>query len=157
MNGIANDVQTFMVAGDQTTKTFNARQTAFYIGMQLEELAEKLDVLGRSGEGMKDLIQLAVDLDAEGKRFKRGVRDLIVLDLAPTEKAEMVDADFDLAWVSAAATLSMGVDVHAAHAEGAHTNLCKIGPTGKCVKDPETGKIQKPEGWTKPDFLRLIK
>jgi predicted HAD superfamily Cof-like phosphohydrolase len=152
MNGIANDVLAFMTAGDQSTGHFNARQTAFYAGMQLEELAEKLAAIS---QGNQALLTLSQSLESAGKAFKRGDHDALIEGASTKIKAEMVDADFDLAWVSIAASGSMGVPIHDVHNEGAGSNLCKIGPDGKCIKDAD-GKIQKPPGWKKPDFEQFV-
>jgi predicted HAD superfamily Cof-like phosphohydrolase len=155
MNGIANDVAAFMTAGDQSTQTFNARQTAFYVGMQLEELAEKLAAIGAVGQESQAIVTLSEFMERAGKAFKRGDHDMLIQGASTKVKADMVDADFDLAWVSIAASLSMGVPIHDVHSEGAGSNLSKIGPDGKCIKD-ENGKIQKPPGWRKPDFEQFV-
>lgn len=139
------DCTTFMKACGQTTDEINLKQLSLYIGLQLEEMAEKLHaIFGPNGVSDR--------LDALSLDFKRDNFSMTLQSLKPDQLREMVDADFDIAWVTLCATLSTGADCNAAWAEGARSNLAKIGPDGEVIKDPQTGKVQKPAGWTPPDF-----
>lgn len=138
------DVRRFTEAVGCTTDRFNVRQTALYIGLQLEELGEKLDACGLGFH--------AAHLHALGDMFKEGVFDEGV---GRVERAALLDADIDLAWVTIGSALSQGADVLGAMREVARANLDKIGPDGTVLKD-ENGKVRKPEGWRPPDLTPFV-
>lgn len=157
--GLQDAVYLFMETAGQTTDKFNARQACLYTGLQLEELAEKIKVIseGCVSPGVKlSLGHLAFTLDTYGKDFKRGMHEG---DILRCNHAELIDADFDLAWVSVAAAHSTSLDAERAFAHGSHTNLAKFihdeNGTLVCSKD-ENGKIQKPADWTPPDFTPYV-
>lgn len=133
------DVRRFMEASGQTTGKMNPEQAALYLGLQCEELAEKLRRLGWT--------DLADDLHKTGLEIRSdGAPDLAVAD-----RDKLADDDFDLLWVTIAAMHSEGIDPEAAWYCGAPSNLAKI-VNGKVEKD-ETGKVKKPAtGWQEPDF-----
>lgn len=138
------DVRRFTEAAGCTTDRFNVRQTALYIGLQLEEMAEKLEACGL-GLHAERLHRLAWG-------FKEGDHDG---DVHLGDRAAMLDADIDLAWVTVGAALSAGADVLGAMREVARANLDKIGPDGAVLKDAN-GKVQKPLGWRAPDVTPFI-
>lgn len=138
------DVTRFTQAVGCTTDQFNARQTALYIGLQLEEMAEKLEAVG--------ITVLADDLHTVSKMFKEGAFDERV---AHGDRAAMLDADIDLAWVTVGSALSQGADVLGAMKEVARANLDKIGPDGSVIKD-ENGKVRKPINWRGPDITPFV-
>lgn len=71
--------------------------------------------------------------------------------------AELVDGLFDLQWVTKGCSLALGLPQRLIWTEGAYSNLSKIdAETGKLTKR-EDGKVLKPEGWQKPDFLGIVK
>lgn len=143
-NNLIVDTRTFMQAVDHTSDQVNIGQMAFYTGMQLEELAEKLTLI--FGEDSPLIIQMTQFADD----FKSGkLNGLIEVNL--DQAHEMLDADFDLAWVSTCAAWSQGADVANAFAEGTKSNLDKISPDGKVIKDANN-KVQKPAWWKKPNF-----
>jgi predicted HAD superfamily Cof-like phosphohydrolase len=150
---LETNVIRFMHAGDQSTDHFNVRQSAFYLGMQLEELAEKMKHIAGDDQQCLDLSTV---LDQFGEAFKRGTYDGHLARATAEQRAEFIDADFDLAWVSIASLASQGVPVPEVIAEGSYSNLVKIGPDGKCVKDKLTGKILKPAGWKPPNFRQFV-
>ena len=136
-------VRRFTELAGCTTDRFNVRQTALYIGLQCEELGEKLEAC-RLG-------LLAERLYAIGREFKEGEHDDRVND---ADRADMLDADVDLAWVTVGAALSSGADVLGAMREVARANLDKF-PGGVVTKDAN-GKVVKPEGWRAPDITPFV-
>lgn len=134
----------FMKAAGHSTEGFNVRQAALYTGLQCEELAEKMEALGLN-TGAHWLFCLARD-------FKAGELDHAFVS---ANRADLLDADIDLAWVSIGAAFSMGADVQGACGEVARANLDKIGPDGVMVKD-ENGKVVKPDGWEGPELLPFL-
>jgi len=141
------DVRRFTEAVGCTTDRFNVRQTALYIGLQLEEMAEKLEAVGISASD--SIVEGLCSLSWE---FKNGIFDDEVAD---GDREAMLDADIDLAWVTIGSALSQGADVLGAMREVARANLDKIGPDGSVIKD-ENGKVKKPAGWRGPDNSPFI-
>lgn len=168
------DVRRFTEAVGCTTDRFNVRQTALYIGLQLEEMAEKLEAVGFHRESIALTILKRLSGD-----FKEGAFDDGVLD---GDRAAMLDADIDLAWVTVGAALSSGADVLGAMREVARANLDKLVGCDECespdkeirendavvcrardcngtgiiaLKDAN-GKVRKPEGWRAPDIAPFV-
>lgn len=139
------DVRRFTEAVGCTTDQFNVRQTALYIGMQLEEMAEKLEAMNVSSAVPPSLRTLS-------RCFKEGTLDHRV---EAGDREAMLDADIDLAWVTIGSALSQGADVLGAMREVARANLDKIGPDGEVLKDAN-GKVQKPLGWRAPDVSPFV-
>ena len=76
---------------------------------------------------------------------------------AVSDDTEILDACFDLIWVTVGYMLSRGWDANKAWDEGALSNLKKIDrATGKVIKRAD-GKVLKPEGWQPPDFSKFVK
>ena len=168
-----NAVRIFTEAVGQTTQKFNVQQTALYTGLQLEEMAEKLEaILGGDSPIVQDLNELS-------SSFKKGFCDEFILN---ADREAMLDADIDLAWVAIGSAFSQGADVNGACAEVAVANLRKrrdcpaCGGTGWRFEDnlhddecemcsgrgvvaerDENGKVKKPEGWTPPDLKPFVK
>ena len=155
------DVGRFMLAGGQTLTAFSPRQLALYTGLQLEELAEKIGSLVPPGDytsgdgGDFELARLTATLNQVSADFKSGRYDAKLSNLSTEDRKEMLDADFDLAWVSVGSAYSLGAKVKRAWIEGTRSNLAKLQPDGTMAKDVN-GKITKPKGWTPPDFLQFI-
>ena len=144
----------FMQIGGQSTGRFNPQQAALYMGLQLEELAEKVQVLRDSAVEMVDRNALDIlyySLCRHAEQFKAG-RFMGCFTRADHDK--LIDADFDSAWVSLGALVSTTPLPEEAVAHGTYTNLAKF-PGGKAERD-ENGKIKKPAGWTPPDFTRFV-
>lgn len=143
-------VEAFMMIGDQTTDRFNARQACLYTGLQLEELAEKIEAImggcitSESSMGLRHLLET---MRAHAKVFKEGMREG---DMLRSTHKDLIDADFDLAWVSMGAMFSTSINTNAAIAHGNFTNIDKF-RGGVYIKD-SNGKIQKPADWKAPDF-----
>lgn len=142
-------VEAFMHAAGDLKSVPSVRVTALYIGLQCEELAEKLAAIG---EG-----DFAARLQSIGMSFKNGSSDVKVAFAMfdPKRATEMLDADFDLAWVSIASAFAMGADVLGACTEGAASNHSKIRPDGTVGRDGN-GKIVKPDYFVKPDFRPFL-
>lgn len=153
------DVRRFTEAVGCTTDRFNVRQTALYIGLQLEEMAEKLEAISDSKkidqiDALKEaeVGGAAVMLRDMSRRFKEGDYDDHV---EAGDREAMLDADVDLAWVTVGSALSQGADLLGAMREVARANLDKIGPDGAVLKD-ENGKVKKPDGWRGPDIAPYV-
>jgi predicted HAD superfamily Cof-like phosphohydrolase len=147
---LVDAVRGFMQIGGQTTGKMNAKQAALYTGLQLEEMAEKIEaIIGGAifPEDKRHLDNLVVVLKKYADEFKQGHHMGAILR---ADHAELIDADFDLAWVSIGGVMSTAAEPERAIAHGTYTNLAKF-PDGKCVRDAN-GKIQKPAGWTSPNF-----
>lgn len=113
---LIDSVRQFTEAVGCTTDRYNVRQTALYIGLQLEEMAEKLEaVLG--------ICSQANDLHELSGYFKSGEYDDCI---EVADRAAMLDADIDLAWVTIGSALSQGADVEGAAGEVARANLSKL-------------------------------
>ena len=145
---IVDVVQDFMLAGDMSTDTFNPRQTALYIGLQLEEMAEKLEAILCDDH-------IVNYLNDTSNSFKNGEYDDLISETSKLQRQEMLDADVDLVWVTIGAAFSAGSKVHDAVQEVARSNMAKIFPDGTMHKN-EYGKIIKPPGWTPPDLSKFV-
>lgn len=70
--------------------------------------------------------------------------------------AELIDGLFDLIWVCQGAMLAIGTPPKLTWTVGSWSNLSKIDSlTGEVIRN-EDGKVQKPKGWKKPDFVDLV-
>ncbi len=76
--------------------------------------------------------------------------------MAEDDKVEALDALCDLRYVAdgTAHALGMGEIFHEAFDEVHRTNMAKA--PGGVVERDAAGRIQKPEGWTKPDLARIL-
>lgn len=147
-------VRHFMRTGGQTIDRFNVRQATLYMGLQLEELAEKVKVLqdGCIEQHGRDRLQPLFDaLEAFSGEFKAGEHQGAMLRC---DHAQLIDADFDMAWVSIGAIFSTARNGGDAISHGAYTNLDKF--RGGVVLRDINGKVQKPPGWRPPDFTPYV-
>lgn len=149
MNKFFSDVEKFMTIAGQLDKSrdFDVRQIALYIGLQLEEMAEKLEACGFNPAS--PAVHL---LNYTSGEFKRGAFDHMV---SRANREELLDADIDLAWVTIGSALSQGADVQGAAEEVSRANLAKF-PNGIAIRD-ENGKVVKPAGWTGPNLKSFVK
>jgi len=69
---------------------------------------------------------------------------------------EFVDGAIDSIYVILWTLNKLGVPADACWNEVQRSNMAKLGPDGKPIKDAETGKIKKPEGWQPPDLFGLL-
>lgn len=126
---------------------FDAKLVAFYTGVQCEELAEKLRAIFCDA-GMP----VISGLEQLGHDLKNGVHTVLV-DHA--DRRDLLDADIDLQVVSEGAILASGADGNGGRGEVNRSNLAKI-VDGKVIRDPVSGKILKPEGWTPPNLEPFV-
>lgn len=143
-------VEMFMQAGEMSTSGFNAEQACLYTGLQLEEMAEKIEAVATgciSAVEQASLLNLVSVLTHFANQFKSGRHRG---DILRADREALIDADIDLAWVSLGSSFSMADDTHGAIREVARANLDKF-PDGVVLRD-ENGKIKKPDGWRGPDL-----
>ena len=141
------DVRKFAEAAGHTTDEFNVRQTALYIGLQLEEMAEKLDAIFYYMP-----CPISRRLKDYSAYFKEGYFDLKV---ETANRQELLDADVDLAWVTIGSMLSQGADVTGAMNEVVRSNMSKM-VEGRMVKDAN-GKVVKPDTYSPPNLAPFVK
>lgn len=154
MHLIQQAVRGFMTTAGLPLDKFTPDQAALYTGLQLEELGEKIQAISAGAitvEARELLSKFAADCDALGQRFKQGLH---VGDMMRADHAKLIDADFDLAFVSIGAGYSTAGDFDGAVNAGSAANLAKF-PNGQVLRD-ENGKIKKPAGWTDADFNEFI-
>lgn len=142
---IRSTVAWFKTAGQFDGDAQSVRQVAFYTGMQMEELAEKLAIfLGKTDECVLALERL-------GHRFKNGEYDTAVEYGLRTDPEGIFDGDLDLIWVSIGGAGAAGNDVYGGFRAVGKANWAKF-PGGVVTRHPTTGKVIKPEGWRPPDL-----
>jgi predicted HAD superfamily Cof-like phosphohydrolase len=126
-------------------------RAAFYIGMQLEELAEKIEAVYGGSTPLSEQMQ------THGRKFKEGLLDDVVRDRLhqPGSAEALLDADLDLIWVSVGAAACQGADVLGAYNEVCRANWDKF-PEGRVTIDPLSRKVMKPEGWVGPDLKPFL-
>lgn len=147
---LVDAVRGFMQIGGQTVGKMNAKQACLYTGLQLEELAEKIETIigGALTPAEKaHLDKLGIALRQYSSEFKAGLHEGSILR---SDHAELIDADFDMAWVSLGGVMSTAAEPERALAHGTYTNLDKF-RDGKCQRDAN-GKILKPADWQAPNF-----
>lgn len=146
---IASIIQ-FNVDAGNTADTLNVRQSALYAGLQVEELAEKLDAIG--------LVAIAKVFDDVATTLKRGDHDVTVAHALadPKARAAMLDADCDLMVVSVGAAISQGADFPGAIRDVCASNDSKRDHDGMLKKDAN-GKIIKGAGYFAADMFPFIK
>lgn len=139
---LINAVKQFMINGKQDVDEYNSKQMALYFALQLEELAEKAEVLG--------LYKLSTLLEHYSMRGKNGeFKDYFDSLIQKKQRADLLDADIDLAWVSLGAAFSMGADVPEAVRKVVAANMDKF-RNGYVTDD--AGKIVKPVDWEPPNL-----
>jgi predicted HAD superfamily Cof-like phosphohydrolase len=137
----------FNKAAGRTDDVFDPRAIALHTGFQLEELAEKIAAIPNA-----DLQRLVHDMQAIGSLMKAGAFDA---DVANADRLELADGDVDVMVVTVGSLMSQGVNVQGACGEVNRSNLDKLLPDGSVLKDAN-GKIQKPEGWKKPNLVPFV-
>lgn len=147
-------VRNFMQIGGQSVDRFDAKQITLYTGLQLEELSEKLLAIkqGCINRADKDKFDYAIDVMCQlADELKAGLH---MGDVVRGDRAGMLDADIDLAWVAIGGALSISTSAEAAAAEVIRANLDKF-PGGVAIRD-DNGKIQKPANWQAPQLSHLV-
>ncbi len=151
---LVDAVDGFMRLAGQTTGKFDARQACLYTGLVLEEVGEMIDVImgGTLTEQQRThLFPLSYALHHFAKEFREGKHEG---DVLRCNHADLIDAQFDAAWVSIGALMSTAIHPDEAIGHGTFTNLDKF-RDGKCERD-ENGKVKKPADWRGPDFERYV-
>lgn len=126
----------------------NKRWTAFYLGMQLEELAEKLDVI-------PELVFLGERMHDAAKRLRKAEYDDAVWTAFLANPKAFLDSDGDLVWVTIGAAEAAGANLDGAYARIDDANWRKQFDDGTFHLDKD-GKVLKPEGWEPPDLTDFI-
>lgn len=151
---IQNAVAAFMGLAGQSTSGMNARQACLYTGLQLEEMAEKIEAI-MAGCVMYDekfrLQGFAQQLRDWGTEFKSGRH---TGDILRADRAGMLDADIDLAWVALGGAYSLSTNTTGAVDAVIDANFAKF-PDGVVTRDAN-GKIVKPAGWRSPDMTPFV-
>lgn len=141
----------FVAAGQQPPEpTPSVEQVCLYTGLQLEEMAEKLELI----LGCDNTFVSAMKITAEAFKRKSVFTLSSVRDAMEAAPALLLDADADLIWVSLGSLRAMGSDPVAVYSTVAGANWAKF-PGGIAVLDPN-GKVVKPAGWTEPDHTPHI-
>lgn len=132
-------------------RTPSIRQTAFYIGNQLEELREKLEVVFPDGCSFLKEMKFYAD------QFKDGGFDVAVETalLSPEKCKELLDGDVDLLWVSIGAARAMGSDINRAYTKVITANYDKRFDDGTFHLMPN-GKVIKRPGWEAADLTDCL-
>lgn len=144
----------FMSLGGQTTNEFNPEQACLYVGLQLEELAEKLTAIkggALTSDAAKRFDDAIGPMLALSEAFKRGEHRG---DLMRADPQEVLDGDLDLAVVAIGGAFSYCTDAASAARTVTAANLAKF-PNGQAIRD-EQGKIRKPAGWRAPDLKPFL-
>lgn len=152
--GLVDAVDGFMRIAGQPTGKFNARQACLYTGLVLEEVGEMIDVIigGTLTDSQRQhLFPLSHILRQFAKEFRDGMHEG---DILRCNHADLIDAQFDTAWVAVGSLMSTAVHPENAIAHGTFTNLDKF-RDGKCVRDAN-GKVQKPADWVAPNFTQYV-
>lgn len=142
----------FVVAGQQPNEpTYDPKQVCFYLGMQLEELTEKLALV--AGE------EAVVDLKAIADEFKKAPPELVTVidDRLRSDAriaAEFLDGDCDLLWVTLGGMRALGADSRHAYGLVTLANWEKF-PNGEVLRDAN-GKVVKPKGWLPADLTPAL-
>lgn len=125
----------------------NVRRSAFQLGMQCEELAEKLAVT-------LPWHPVVERLAAIGNVLKAGDLDHNVSKALSGHAAMFLDGDIDLLWVTAGSIAAQGADGVGAFGEVARANWDKF--PGGVVSLNADGKVLKPRNWIGPMLSPFI-
>lgn len=136
---------------------FNARMVALYVGLQLEEMAEKIEAIPNP---RNELGFLRVALEYHSRLFKSGKFDDLVESMSHEQRVEALDADIDLAVVALGGACALGAEVEMAANEVMSSNL------SKCIEDEdgnpymakdENGKVIKSKNYFAPNLKNYVK
>lgn len=140
-----------------STGEFDSRKVALYVGLQLEEMAEKIESIPDS----RDLLgKLRVALEYHSRLFKRGEFDSLIEKMTHENRVAALDADIDLAVVALGGACAMGAEVEMATNEVMGSNM------SKCVEDEngnktllkdENGKVIKSKNYFVPNLKNFVK
>lgn len=150
---LARNAEWFVAAGQMPAEpTPSVRQTAFYLGMQMEETAEKMEAI--FGSTMTVIAQMHATANA----LKEGALDGMVEEAMknPAVVKKMLDGDIDNLWVTVGAIKAQGADGPGAYGEVNRANWEKRWPDGTFHLHPVTNKVLKPAGWREPELTPFI-
>lgn len=140
------------VAGSVPPGHFDAERVGFYIGMQLEELAEQIRAVLDGCVAYTPLLKrLHEDMVYAATTFKEGAFRGAVLR---ADRAELLDGAIDSTVVSLGAAIYQTPRFREAIAHVLGKNADKA-PNGVATRDAN-GKVMKPAGWTKPDLTPFV-
>jgi hypothetical protein len=147
MHRIQQGVREFMLTSGMTVDQFNARQIVAHTALQLEEIAQKIFTIADGSIDSRDkatLCNFARHANTIAHRFKL---KLHLGDVMRCEHCELVDADFNLAFVSLGALYSVSTDGDKAIDAGCSFNFAQF------VTD---SVVHNNAGWRKPDFSKFV-
>ena len=133
---------------------FNADRVGFHTGMQLEEMAEKITTIAGGcvdKQAENFMLQFANIMGAWGKEFKAGKHHGAVLRC---DRESLLDDDIDVAVVTMGSLMYQTPQFVEAIGAVLVANAAKV-PGGVATRDAN-GKIQKPEGWQKPNLAPFV-
>lgn len=155
MSDITQAVKTFMRIGGQSVTGYNPDQATLYVGLQLEEIAEGLQVISEGcvdNEARTRLMNVCIALSTLSGEFKRGMHRG---DIMRCNLSDLLDSQIDSAWVALGGAMSVSTDAIGAINEVVRSNMDKF-PGGVVTRHPVSGKILKPAGWTAPDLTPFV-
>lgn len=115
-----------------------------------------MDQLPPQGETPLHLIQLGKKLvDEEVLREFYPALEKFMVSQSNENATELLDAICDSVYVLLWTALVCKLPIHVGFLEVQRSNMAKVGPDGKVIKN-EHGKVQKPAGWTPPDLFKLV-
>lgn len=142
------------IGGPTPPGNFNAERVCFYTGHQLEEMSETIKAIALGAVEPHDREALTIFgamLKAWGKDFKAGKYQGAVLR---ADREELLDGAIDTAVVALGSTIYQTPMFWEAIGEVLRANADKA-PGGVATRD-ENGKIQKPDGWVKPNLAPFV-
>lgn len=154
-NFVAEVVEFNRLAGG--TGEFDSRKVALYVGLQLEEMAEKIESIPNP---RNELGKLRTALEYHATLFKSGKFDALVEQMTHEQRVEALDADIDLAVVALGGACALGAEVEMAANEVMGSNM------SKCVEDEngnktllkdENGKVVKSKNYFAPNLKNFVK
>lgn len=142
-----------------TDEKFNARKSALYVGLILEEVAELLESLGSpyDYDTIRNDFQSAISfLELGSNKFKSGEWDNA---LKNANREKFLDACVDIAVVALGGGIAIGSDIVGATHAVADNNLTKfpIVDGEYTVLRDENGKVKKPDGYKSVNLLPYLK
>lgn len=72
------------------------------------------------------------------------------------DPVEFTDAIVDLLYFLYGTALALGIPLEEAFAEVHESNMAKRNPDGSVSRNPDSGKVLKPEGWQPPNIAAVL-
>lgn len=126
-------------------------RTQLYAALCIEESKEILESITHPSETMrKEIIRGIGVMDGVSYSLRQ-------VGYMEADKAELLDAALDTAWVALCLAYTIAGDsLPQAWAELHRSNVVDKQVDGSFIKD-ETGKVRKPASWTPPNFAQFVK